>query len=164
MEIRNAMPDDLDEIMEIYAYARKFMVQTGNPRQWAARNWPPRSLIEKDIEQGKSYVCVDGGKIAAVFFYDFGQEIDPCYAVIEAGCWITDTPYGVVHRIAAAEGAKGAGRYCINWAFAQCGHLRIDTHADNKVMQSVLNKLGFQYRGIIHVAEDTDPRLAFEKI
>ena len=163
MEIRKATMDDLDEIMEIYAYAREFMASTGNPKQWGATNWPPKALIEQDIAHGDSYVCIDGGRIAAVFYYAYGRDIDPCYAVIEEGAWLSDQPYGVVHRIAAAKGTKGAGSYCINWAFDQCGHLRMDTHGDNIVMRNLLAKLGFQYCGIIHIVEDNDPRLAFEK-
>lgn len=33
----------------------------------------------------------------------------------------------------------------------------------NVVMQRLLEKLGFARRGIVHVPEDDDPRLAFEK-
>lgn len=163
MEIRKTRMEDLDTVMEIYAGARQFMVETGNPRQWAARNWPPRELICRDIDQGRSFVCVDGGEITAVFYYEYGHDIDPTYRVIEDGVWLGEDTYGVVHRI-AARGGRGAGRFCIQWAFDQCGHLRMDTHADNRVMQKVLEGLGFRYCGIIHVAEDTDPRMAFEKM
>ena len=51
-----------------------------------------------------------------------------------------------------------------DWAFSRCGHLRMDTHGDNTVMQRLLTKLGFRYCGIIHVEEDDDPRLAYEKL
>ena len=50
MEIRKATVEDLDVIMGIYQEARAFMVQTGNPRQWASKNWPPKWLVERDIE------------------------------------------------------------------------------------------------------------------
>ena len=163
MEIRKGTGADLESIMALYADARRFMVDTGNPRQWAMRNWPPQTLIEQDIARGKCHVCVENGEILAVFFYDFGERIDPCYDVIGEGCWANDESYGVVHRIAAKAGS-GAGKFCINWAFSRCGHLRIDTHGDNKVMQRTLEKLGFQRRGIIHVQEDNDPRIAFEKL
>ena len=162
MEIRKGTFEDLETVMGLYADARQFMVDTGNPRQWVMRNWPPRELIDQDIAQGKCHVCVDQGEILAVFFYDYGYRIDPCYDVIEEGEWMNDEPYGVVHRIAAKAGS-GAGKFCMNWAFDQCGHLRIDTHDDNKVMQRTLEKLGFTRRGIIHVREDSDPRIAFEK-
>ena len=163
MEIRKTTMEELDAVMELYAAARRFMVDTGNPRQWAARNWPPRELILRDIAQGRSHVCVANGELLAVFYYEYGRDIDPTYRVIEDGAWIGGDTYGVVHRIAAKKGS-GAGKYCIRWAFDQCGHLRIDTHGDNKVMQKVLEGLGFRYCGIIHVTEDRDPRLAYEKV
>jgi RimJ/RimL family protein N-acetyltransferase len=162
MQIRKARYEDLDEIMEIYQAARAFMVKTGNPNQWAVRNWPPRWLIERDIEQGKSYVCQEDG-ILAVFFYDYGEKVEPCYEKIDNGSWIGEDTYGVVHRIAARAGT-GAGKFCIDWAYRQNGHLRIDTHGDNKVMQKILLNMGFTQCGIIYVNEDQDPRIAYEKM
>ena len=164
MTIRKTQPEDLEEVMGIYAWAREQMAAAGNPRQWGMTKWPPRTLIEEDIRKGKSYVCTDGDRIAAVFYYDAGPDIEPTYRRMEEGCWAEDSPYGVVHRIAAARGTRGAGSRCILWALEQSGHLRIDTHGDNRVMQHVLEKLGFEYRGIIHVTEDPDPRLAYERI
>ena len=164
MLIRHATPADHGEIMEIYAYARKFMTQHGNPRQWAANGWPPADLIRQDIAEGKCYLCMDEDKIAAVFYYEYGKDIDPTYLNIEEGSWASDDAYGVVHRIAVAEGCRGAGSFCINWAFEQCGHLRIDTHGDNTVMQNTLKKLGFSQRGVIYVKQDNDPRIAYEKV
>jgi len=163
MEIRRAKLQDLETIMEIYAHARDFMKEHGNPRQWGMKNWPPKELIRQDIERGTSYVCEEEGQVAAVFYFEQGENIEPCYNTIE-GAWIGGSSYGAVHRIASANTVKGAGTFCINWAFAQCGHLRMDTHGDNKVMQNLLKKLGFTYCGIIYVKEEQDPRLAFEKI
>ena len=40
----------------------------------------------------------------------------------------------------------------------------MDTHPDNLIMQKTLLKLGFHKTGMIHVEEDDDPRIAFEKI
>lgn len=164
MEIRHATLSDLPEIMEIYAHARKFMADHGNASQWGATSWPPEALIRQDIREKKSFVCCEGSRLLAVFFFDFGKEIEPTYAEIENGSWISDSPYGVIHRIAAAENTHGCGSFCINRMFDQCGHLRIDTHENNYVMRNLLEKLGFSYRGIIYVYEDKDPRLAFEKI
>ena len=163
MEIRKAVPADLPAVMTIYAYARQFMADHGNPRQWGATGWPPEDLIRQDMACGKSYVCTQGKEILAAFFFDQGEEAEPTYREIEDGQWADPSPYGVVHRIAVAQGARGVGSFCLRWAFGQCGHLRMDTHGDNLPMQNLLKKLGFQYRGIIHVVEDNDPRLAFEK-
>ena len=162
MEIRRTTEANLPRVMEIYAYARTFMAAHGNPRQWGATGWPPESLIRQDIAAGKSYVCLHEGKIVGTFFYDHGTDTDPAYRVIENGAWRADTPYGVVHRVAGDGSVKGIGTFCIQWAIQRSGHLRMDTHGDNYVMQSLLKKLGFVYCGIIYVEEDNDPRLAFE--
>ncbi|MBQ6645795.1 MAG: hypothetical protein IJM56_03845 [Clostridia bacterium] len=69
----------------------------------------------------------------------------------------------MVHRIASDGSVRGMGSFCLNWAYGQCRHLRIDTHADNTVMQNLLKKLGFVHCGTIYVHEDNDPRLAYEK-
>ena len=164
MKIRRATGPDFPRIMEIYAIARAFMVEHGNPNQWGPTNWPPESLVLNDIARGSSYVCELDGNIVGVFFYDFGKDIEPTYAHIEDGSWLDEGAYGVVHRIASDGSAKGVGTACIDWAFRQCGHLRIDTHSDNFVMQRLLGKLGFEHRGTVFVEEDDYPRLAFEKM
>ena len=164
MKIRRSTEHDIARMMEIYRYARKFMASHGNPNQWGPNNWPPEDLIRSDIRNGKSYVCEnEEGKIIGTFFFDQGEDVEPTYKEITGGKWLENGPYGVVHRIAGDGSEKGIGTFCIKWAFEQCGHLRIDTHADNTVMQNLLRKLGFVHCGTIYVREDRDPRLAFEK-
>ncbi len=164
MQIRHTRPGELDRLMEIYALARKFMREHGNPRQWSAYGWPPRELIERNIAAGNSYVCVHDGRVVGTFYYNYGERIEPVYDVIEKGAWVGGDTYGVVHRVAGDGSVSGIGTACLNWAYAQCGQLRIDTHPDNRVMQNLLAKLGFVYCGHIHVAQDTDIRLAYEKL
>lgn len=165
MIIRHSEKRDIERIMEIYALARQFMAKNGNPRQWGETNWPPKSLIENDIKDGNSYVCLnDEGEIVGTFFYKYGYDIEPAYRVITDGNWSRDGRYGVVHRIASDRSEKGIGAFCLNWAFDNCGYIRIDTHGDNIVMQNLLKKLGFIHCGTVFVEEDDYPRLAFEKI
>lgn len=164
MDIRKTTESDLPQVMAIYARARRFMAEHGNPNQWGPTNWPPEQLIRQDIAAGKGYVCTDeDGTVIGTFFYDFGADIEPTYREITQGSWREESPYGVVHRIAADGSRKGIGAFCIDWAFRQCGHLRIDTHGDNVVMQGLLARLGFEKRGIIYVVEDDYPRFAYEK-
>ena len=151
-------------MLEIYAYARDFMASHGNPRQWGPNRWPPEALLHEDIRSGNSYVCLnDLDEVIGTFFFVYGEDIEPTYRQITDGGWQDLSPYGVVHRIAADGSEKGIGSFCVNWAYAQCGHLRIDTHCDNTVMQNMLKKLGFVPCGTIYVHEDNDPRIAFEK-
>ncbi len=164
MRIRKSEEEDLTRIMEIYAYARKFMAQHGNPNQWGPTCWPPETLIHRDICSGSSYVCLnDADRIVGTFFFVQGKDIEPTYRDITDGSWLDDSPYGVVHRLAADGSERGIGTFCLNWAWEQCGHLRIDTHGDNTVMQNAVQKLGFIHCGTIYVEEDDYPRLAYEK-
>jgi len=165
MEIRHSTLQDFDRMMEIYARARAYMAETGNPNQWGPTCWPPEALIHSDIRSGNSYVCVDDGdRVVGTFFFIQGKDIEPTYRKITDGAWLDDSPYGVVHRIATDGSVKGTGSFCLNWAYEQCGHMRIDTHGDNKVMQNMVKKLGFVHCGTIYVEEDNYPRLAFEKL
>jgi hypothetical protein len=171
MEIRHTQLEDLPRLLEIYAAARAFMAANGNPRQWGATGWPPESLLREDIRRGRSYVCTDGGKVVGTFVYVYGPHAETTYDHIEDGAWPSTAAlgeaaetYGVIHRLASDGTAHGVGRFCIEWAYDQHHHLRIDTHGDNTVMQHLLlDKLGFTRCGIIHVVEDNDPRIAFEK-
>lgn len=164
MKIRKSRETDLARMMEIYAQARRFMAEHGNPKQWGATNWPPQALIENDIRNGNSYVCInDAGEVIGTFFYVFGADVEPTYRNICEGAWLDASDYGVVHRIAADGSEKGIGQFCLNWVYDRCGHVRIDTHGDNAVMQGLLVKLGYKRTGTIYVEEDNDPRLAYEK-
>ena len=165
MKIRKSELEDLDKIMEIYAFARDFMAKNGNPNQWGPTNWPPRELIQKDIETGHSYVCLnDDDEIIGTFFFIQGKDIEPIYLEITDGSWLDESPYGVIHRLAGDGSEKGIGSFCINWAYDECKHIRIDTHIDNIVMQKLVEKLGFTHCGTIYVEQDNYPRLAYEKI
>ena len=169
MRVRHALPEDLPRMLEIYAHAREFMVATGNPRQWAARGWPPEGLVREDIVQGRAYVCEnDEGRVVGSFCYMCGPHVDPCYEDIN-GVWRSvelmgeaGNDYGVVHRIASDGSEPGIGKFCIRWAAGRCHHLRMDTHVDNRIMQRTLESLGFVRCGTIHVYEDGDPRIAYE--
>ena len=165
MKIRRSEERDIQRMMEIYAHARAFMAEHGNPNQWGPTGWPPEDLLRKDIESGCSYVCTDDdGRIIGTFFFTQGTDIEPTYRKIYEGKWLDDSPYGVVHRVASDGTAKGVGRFCINWALNRCGHMRMDTHGDNTVMQNLLESMGFRRCVIIHVDEDDYPRLAYEKV
>lgn len=160
MQIRKTTPADLSQIGIIYENAKKFMRETGNPNQWNGDR-PNEETAREDMEKGVGFVAEEDGEILAVFM--FSQEKDPTYAKIYDGAWLSDAPYGVIHRIAVAEQGRGIIDFCIQECFAKCGNLRIDTHRDNLPMQRALLKRGFVYCGIIHLANG-DERLAYQKI
>ena len=155
--IRPATQADLSDILEIYAHARRFMAENGNPTQWE-QNHPAQHLLDEDISLNRLYVVESGERLCGVFMFEVGN--DPTYTYIE-GSWRSDTPYGVIHRIAGVGGGVFAA--ALEYCSGVIGHLRIDTHADNKPMQHVVEKAGFSKRGIIYV-EDGTPRIAYDRI
>ena len=159
--VRTAAPQDEARILEIYKIARETMKQTGNPTQWGD-SYPPDQLIHDDILTGRCRVVCEGDTITGVFALCRGA--DPCYARIENGAWLNDTlPYGTIHRLASAGKRKGVASAVIEWCLEHCESLRADTHADNKIMQHLLEKNGFARCGIIHVA-DGSPRIAYQRM
>ena len=165
MKIRKTTPADLPAVMDIYHRAQLRMAAEGNPHQWGVAH-PPQALIEADIAAGHSYVCEDTpGRVGAVFYWCVAD--DPTYASIN-GAWAAPGPYGVVHRIARHEEAKGAGAFCLEWCFAQHPNVRIDTFKDNRAMLVMLQRLGYVYCGVIRLGVCDDPamdeRLAFQKV
>ena len=108
-------------------------------------------------------IVAPDGRVIGVFYYTQGADAEPNYREILNGAWTDNSPYGVVHRIAGDGSEKGIGTFCLNWAYSKCGHLRIDTHGDNFVMQNLLKKLGFVHCGTVYVEEDDYPRLGYEK-
>ena len=157
--VRTAQPADLPRILEIYAYARKFMAEHGNPTQWGT-NKPGEALLRQDIGQQRLQVVASTEQIHGVFYFYIGE--DPTYGQIRDGAWLSDAPYGTIHRV-AADGSGGVFGACLQWCLGQTKHLRIDTHANNLVMQHVIEKNGFSRRGIIFV-EDGSERIAFERL
>lgn len=159
MKVTKAGKEQLDEIMEIYQIAQKFMAENGNPDQWGS-HYPSRERIEKDMEAGHCYIAEDEDGIQGVFIFFIGTEEN--YETIENGSWLrNDQPYGVLHRVASAGKKKGVASFCIQWCLKQSPNMRGDTHRNNRVMQHVLEKNGFIPCGIIYV-EDGTARIAYQ--
>lgn len=156
--IRKAKLKDLASILEIYAHAREFMKQTGNPTQWGSSN-PTKNQIEEDIKASNMYVLYDDEGLYGVFALIYGK--DPTYQKIYDGKWLDDTLYATIHRIASNGRKMGVFKESIDFSKVIYNHLRIDTHENNKVMQHSILKAGFKYCGNIITSENT-PRLAYE--
>ena len=157
--VRTAEKEDLERVEEIYAYARRFMAENGNPNQWGNHN-PPHDQLVQDIEDRLLYVLEDPTGIHGVFYFYIGA--DPTYAEIFDGAWGSSSEYGTIHRI-AGDGSGGILGAAVDFVSRMIGHLRIDTHHDNHIMQKAVEKQGFRRRGIIYI-EDGSPRIAYDRI
>lgn len=167
MRIRLAQASELDALQEVFAAGRGIMRATGNHQQWTG-GYPSDQQLLDDIAAQALYVCEDvsDGSVLGVFFFKVMD--DPTYHVID-GQWLNEGAYGVIHRIASKGTRPGVGTHCILWGLEKAlsqgatGGLRIDTHADNVPMRSLLGKLGFVECGIITIA-DGSPRVAYQRL
>lgn len=157
--IRNAELTDLPEIQVIYAGARAFMKQTGNPTQWGD-TYPSEEMLRDDIANRWLYVYEVDNRIQAVFAFIGGE--DPTYGKIE-GAWLNDDPYMAVHRVASRGEVRGVTAAVLDWCSKRCSNLRIDTHDDNLPMQNAIRRCGFTYCGRIWYF-DGSRRIAFQRI
>ena len=156
--IRKATLQDIPAIIEIFAAGRAYMRQTGNLHQWSG-GYPDESIIRSDIEAGECFVIVQK-TVCAVF--TLLSQPDPTYAYIE-GAWLTDGPYGTIHRIASNGTVRGVVQMAVDFALQYHKVLRCDTHKDNLSMQAALERAGFIHCGVIYLA-DGDPREAYERL
>lgn len=148
MHIRTATHADLDGVYSIYARARRFMRENGNPDQWGDV-YPPKELIISDLEEGRLHVLVDeNGALAAVF--SLFLDGDPDYDEIN-GAWLNELSYIAVHRVASAGTHKGVFAQILDFCLGFSSNIKIDTHFDNHIMQSILKKHGFIPCGTIRV-------------
>ena len=155
--IREATTGDFERIMAIYGSAQKFMIRSGNPKQWG-RFYPQPELIKSDIQKGVCRVICDDTGIHGVFAMFDGA--DPTYSRIEGGGWLNDDPYVTIHRIAGDGQVHGLFRCAADHCKSIASNIRIDTHADNITMQRQIEKNGFIKCGTIYVA-DGSPRTAY---
>ncbi len=157
--IRKATYDDIPVLMDVFRKARGIMRSSGNMHQWND-GYPSEEIVRRDIDIVHAYVLCEDGKVVATMAVIPVQ--DATYAVIFDGCWLSDEPYHVIHRIAVAEPGHNAARTLLDWGFGRVKSIRIDTHKDNVIMQHVLSKYGFTHCGMILLANG-DPREAYQK-
>ena len=165
MNFRKSTKSDVSKIMEIVKQAQEYFKSQGID-QWQ-NNYPNDEVINNDINNGESYVMLDGDDIVATTVISFAKE--KSYENILDGKWITNGDYGVIHRIAVDNTHKGKGlsHKIIKYAEEVCKQnnihsIKVDTHEDNILMQSLLKKNGFEYCGIVYL-EKKKKRVAFEK-
>lgn len=158
--IRPAKTEELPEILRVFEAARAYMQKSGNPTQWGDSH-PASAILEKDIKKGQLYVYLEKNIIHGAFAFIIGS--DAAYANIEDGAWKNDRLYGTIHRIASDGAVKGVFRRCVDFCKEKIDNLRIDTHHENKTMQHLIAKNGFEKCGIIYV-EDGSPRIAYQYV
>lgn len=173
MEIRKSLVSDIDEIMPLFAMARKTMAALGID-QWQ-NGYPFRENIEEDAANGESYVVTtDDGRICGTFM--LMKRNEPTYDKILDGEWIEKSEsYATIHRITVEPSMRQTGdkscgvsvsRMIVDYAkaFARTNGLpsvKVDTHRGNIAMRKMLEKNGFVHCGTILLASGEE-RVAYQ--
>lgn len=166
MEFRKTLEKDVDSVMEIIKQSQQYFKEQGID-QWQ-NGYPNSDVIKNDISNDHSFVLLKDKKIVATTALSFDGE--ETYNEIYEGKWLSNEDYAVIHRIAVDTSHKGSGLAgdIIKEVEKKCSgngikSIKVDTHEENKSMQKLLLKNGFDYCGVIYL-EDGDKRIAFEKL
>lgn len=166
--LRHATRADVPAIMAIIADAKALLKADGSP-QWQD-GYPDETAIQQDIMAQQSWVLMVDGQVAGTAAQVIGDDANYHEITGGTGWQNRQDPYATIHRIAL--GKAFAGQHLSHFFFSnlisaayQTGirNFRIDTHQMNQRMQAIALSLGYQFRGIVHVAEPGDnARRAYE--
>jgi len=153
--------------MEIIADAKALLKADGSP-QWQD-GYPDEAAIRRDIMAQQSWILMVGNQIAGTAAQVIGDDAN-YHEITGTGWQNNDDPYATIHRIALSKAVAGQQlrHYFVSALLGtayQDGirNFRIDTHQLNQRMQAIATSLGYQFRGIVHVAEPGDnARRAYE--
>jgi len=159
MQIRPAILQDVDAIMQMVAEVVPVMQASGN-FQWDHR-YPNPEVFSHDIELNQLWVADVDGEIAGVAAITTDQY--PEYE--QAGLDVSQTAI-VVHRLAVSPRHHGKGIAVALMQQAEAvavnrsiNILRVDTNAQNKAAQTLFPKVGYTFAGEITL--EFRPGLAF---
>lgn len=162
MKLRPAYQSEAGMCYQCIQDARTYHKSLGF-EQWHP-DYPTEQTVHDDIAQGTGYAFVEDDTVIGYCCIIIGDE--PAYLKIN-GSWKTDRPYVVVHRMAFSSSARGGGlsheAFLQIKEFCLANHIdaiRVDTQDENKVMQHILNREGFEFCGMIQF--DGGPKLAYE--
>lgn len=166
---RRAGAQDLDTIMSIVVKAQKLLSLRKIP-QWQGADGPRRAEFQKAIDAGTCYVLTHNDTVVATAL--LVAATDAAYEQID-GAWSAKSsrPYVAIHRlcVTSEQTNQGFANEMLSQLIARAKHLgyfdvRIDTHRLNVPMQHVIQKAGFHYQGVVHLAVRDGERLGYQFI
>ena len=169
--IRELKPNDKESVLAIWSEGRSFLKEMG-VSQWQKGDYPGEEAFLEDLKENIGRVVVHGSTIVAVFAFTLTPETS--YSTLK-GSWKTkEGEYLTIHRSAVKKEEKGKGIMGLILSYAadegarnKKKSIRIDTHKENKAMQSALEKNGFENMGeltLLSGSEEGDKRLGYEKL
>ena len=167
IQYRLASNQDLAGILSVIRQAQRSIGKLGIA-QWQD-GYPNREVFEEDIRKEQCYVFALKKQIVGVMVVCFDPE--PCYQDLSGGTWLSDLPYGVIHRMAVADEVRGSGLSDQMMEIAEIlclqngiTSLRVDTHKGNIPMRKFLKKHDFILCGTVDYGGPGGERIALEKL
>ena len=122
--------------------------------------WEANRRLKDTVIENKDFeALIRQYGIHGVFALFDGAE--PTYKHIEGGNWLNEGPYLTIHRLAGDGQAHGLFSCALDYCKNISSNIRVDTHADNKTMQRLIEKNGFTKCGTIYVKNGT-ARIAYQ--
>lgn len=169
INIRIAETNDIEKILTILESGRVFL-QSQGLSQWQD-GYAPSQYVEEDIANNWGYVLILQEDIICGYAA-LVEGVDECYTNIKDGCWDNShEKYISIHGVAIDANFRGKGfaelfmRGLIEIAEG-IGYrdIRIDTHPLNEIMQKVILRAGFVYRGMVEFDIPDGNRRAYQLI
>lgn len=163
--MRKAKFSDIDKIKNLVEDA-KVALKADGIDQWQ-RGVPDMAQIARQISRNSAYVYEIDDEILAYCY--LSSDYEPTYASVMKDLK-GKNPY-TIHTFCVNKNTKGLG---LASKFIEeikefsrensIDSLRIDTHEDNFKMRGLIDKMGFDYKGVIYVRDNdiTAKRLAYE--
>jgi Acetyltransferases, including N-acetylases of ribosomal proteins len=169
MNIRIAETNDMKRIFSVLESGREFL-QSQELSQWQ-NGYSPSQYVEEDIANSWGYVLISQeNEICG--YATLIEEADNAYSNIRDGCWDdSHEKYVAIHGVAIDADFRGKGfaelfmQKLIETAESLgCRDIRIDTHPLNEIMQKVILRAGFSYRGMVEFDIPDGNRRAYQLI
>ena len=157
MTLRLAKSDDVDRVMEIVESVIPAMHKAGN-YQWGA-DYPTAEVFLNDVKNGSLYVYEEESVIKGCIVADENHA----YAYDDIPWELARIDCLATHRLAISPNFQGQGlaQKIIQGIIdvgKERGYLGIhtDTSLENKPMQYLFGKLGFEFKGQLNLDDNLD--------
>lgn len=114
MNVRCALMDDLEEIIELYGVVSDAMKESAFDIGWRKNLYPSKEMIQSDIKQQTLYILQKEEKIIGSMVLN--HESDPCYQNVYWQINVDDTEAIILHRFCIHPDFHGCGKYFLKQA------------------------------------------------